>query len=512
VKRRHLLVLVLLLTLAGGGVFYFKWQVLGFPVDPYRDAEAWTVEARISFNRPSMGPVKASLKLPADPPGFVIFDEQFISRGYGLTTEVDNGVRRATWAVRRVQGDQALYYRATLFRDDETAPPQVTAAFPPVPRLEEPYATALQELVSRVRQESADIGTFAAATMRVTQGSESAVRLFLGNRPEPMARAELALNVLHSARIPAHIIQALRLGEDRRDVPLEYWIMVHNGEEWLYFDPRDGTRGLPANLLVWSWSGEPVLDVEGARGPMLSLSMRHTIEDALRIAELRAQLQHPRIMEFSLLDLPLQTQSLFSILLLVPIGGFLVVVLRNVVGISTFGTFMPVLVAMAFRETRLLNGVLLFVLIVAIGLSIRFYLERLRLLLVPRLAAVLTVVVLLMGVVSILSHRLGMEVGLSIALFPMVIIAMTIERMSIIWEERGPGEAMKEGIGTLVAAAAIYVVMITPEVKYFVLVFPEMLLIVLAAILLLGRYTGYRLTELVRFRALAGKGTSGGAK
>jgi hypothetical protein len=32
-------------------------------------------------------------------------------------------------------------------------------------------------------------------------------------------------------------------------------------------------------------------------------------------------------------------------------------------------------------------------------------------------------------------------------------------------------------------------------------VFPELLLIVLAVTLLLGRYTGYRLTELWRFRA-----------
>jgi len=372
VRLRHLLVLVLLLTAIGGGLFYFKWQVLGFPVDSHRDAETWTVEARVAFNRPSMGPAKATLQLPAAPPGFVIFDEQFISRGYGLTTEGDNGVRRATWAVRRVQGEQVLYYRATLFRSTDMPPPSVSAAFPPVPTLEEPYATALQELVSRVRQESADIATFAAAAMRVVQGSESAIRLFLGNRPEPAARAELATRILHSARIPAHIIQGLRLTEDRREVPLEYWILVHNGEEWLYFDPRDGSRGLPANLLVWSWNPEPVLEVEGARAPALSFSMRLTIEDALRIAELRAQRQHPRIMEFSLLDLPLQTQSLFSILLLVPVGAFIVVLLRNVVGISTFGTFMPVLVAMAFRETKLVNGLVLFVLIVAIGLYVVF--------------------------------------------------------------------------------------------------------------------------------------------
>ena len=40
--------------------------------------------------------------------------------------------------------------------------------------------------------------------------------------------------------------------------------------------------------------------------------------------------------------------------------------------------------------------------------------------------------------------------------------------------------------------------------QHLVFVFPELLLVVLAATLLLGRYTGYRLTELVRFRALEG--------
>jgi hypothetical protein len=506
VRLQHLLLLVLSLTLAGGGFFYYKWQVLGFPVQSHRDAETWTVEARLSFSRSAMGPVKVTMRLPSSPPGFAIFDEQFISRGYGLTLEGNQDARVATWAVRRAQGDQALYYRATLFRSQEVQAPRPSPPFPPVPRLEEPHATALQELVGRVRQESADIATFAAAAMRVVDGSEGTLRLFLGNRPAPLARAELTLMVLHSARIPAHIIQALRLVDDRRDAELEYWIAVHDSQQWIYFDPRDGSRGLPANVLVWSWDAAPVLEVPDGRSPALSFAMRRTIEDALHVAEIRAQRNHPRLMEFSILDLPLQTQSVYTILLLVPLGAFLVVLLRNVVGISTFGTFMPVLVAMAFRETQLVSGLVLFTLIVALGLTIRFYLERLRLLLVPRLAAVLTVVVLLMALVSIFSHRLGIEIGLSVALFPMVIMTMAIERMSIVWEERGPGVAIKEGVGTLAAAAVIYLLMIVPEVQYFLLVFPETLLVLLAAILLLGRYTGYRLTELLRFRALAGGG------
>ncbi|MFU8896707.1 MAG: UUP1 family membrane protein [Gammaproteobacteria bacterium] len=506
-RLRHLLILALSLVAAGGGLFYYKWQVLGFPVESDRDAQTWTVEARISFTRPQTGPAKVTMRLPAAPPGFIIFDEQFISRGFGLTQESGPDSRIATWAVRRVQGDQALYYRATLLRSREATPPlRDSPPFPQVPELEQPYGIALQELVARVRQESADIATFAAAAMRAVQDNDSGIRLLLGNQPEPIARAALVLKVLHSARIPAEIFQALRLIEDRHEAELEYWIMVHNGQEWLYFDAQDGSRGLPANLLVWAWNARPVLQLEGGRGAMLSFSTRHTIEDALRVAELKAKRQHPRIMEFSILDLPLKTQSMYSILLLVPLGAFLVVLLRNVIGISTFGTFMPVLVAMAFRETKLVSGLVLFTLIVALGLSIRFYLERLRLLLVPRLAAVLTVVVLLMVAVSIFSHRMGIEIGLSVSLFPMVIMTMAIERMSIVWEERGPGEAMKEGLGTLVAAALIYMLMITPQVQYILLVFPEVLLVLLAGILLLGRYTGYRMTELMRFKALAGDG------
>jgi hypothetical protein len=42
-----------------------------------------------------------------------------------------------------------------------------------------------------------------------------------------------------------------------------------------------------------------------------------------------------------------------------------------------------------------------------------------------------------------------------------------------------------------------------PHLTHLIFVFPELLLVILALALLLGRYTGYRLTELWRFRDLA---------
>jgi hypothetical protein len=77
---------------------------------------------------------------------------------------------------------------------------------------------------------------------------------------------------------------------------------------------------------------------------------------------------------------------------------------------------------------------------------------------------------------------------------------MTIERMSIVWEELGAFEAIKQGTGSLIAATIAYVIMNIKYVEHLVFVFPEILLIILAATILLRRYSGFRLLELRRLR------------
>ena len=205
--------------------------------------------------------------------------------------------------------------------------------------------------------------------------------------------------------------------------------------------------------------------------------------------------------EFSLLGLPLQTQQLYEILFTIPVGVAIIVLLRVFIGIETFGTFMPALIALAFRETQLLWGILLFLLLVTIGMAIRAALDHLKLLLISRLSVMLTFVVLIMAGISVFSHRLGLDNGLSVALFPMVIIAMTIERMSITWEERGGPRAILVAAGSLLAASVSYLAMSDPRVTHIAVTFPGTLLMLIGVLLVLGSYRGYRLNELFRFRA-----------
>jgi hypothetical protein len=161
---------------------------------------------------------------------------------------------------------------------------------------------------------------------------------------------------------------------------------------------------------------------------------------------------------------------------------------------------MPVLLALALLGMPLVSGLTMFVLIVIVGTWFRFLLSGLNLLVVPRVAACVVIVVLLMIIMSVASYKLGMTAGIKITLFPMIILAWTFERMSLIWEEQGGREAMLQVGGSIVVAVAAYAFMRVRQVEYWAFYFPELLLVVLAAILLMGRYTGYRLFELFRFR------------
>ena len=507
-NRHHLYLLAAVLTLVASGIVVYKAIVLQFPLHPVTEADAWDVEIRVSFQA-MHAPAKVSLYLPREDGPFAAADEQFISRGYGVNTRHEEGNRRVVWSIRRARGEQFLFYRATIrpvasLRETREKWPQIKT--PEI--VDDARKLAIDAVLADVRAHSADSETFVSEVIkRVSSVSpDGNVKSLLGRNTAMEDRIEVMSQVLAGANIPVRAVHGLRLQTYERDAQFIVWMEAWYENSWHSFDPLTGEPRLDPDLVTWWHGPSGLVEVTGGRNSEANVTVRLNREPAMQGALWRERELRPALFEFSVLGLPIETQAVYQILLAMPVGVFLLVVLRNVVGVKTFGTFMPVLIALAFRETNLLLGLLLFTLVVGMGLAIRFYLERLKLLLVPRLAAVLIVVLMLITLISIFSNQLGVYRGLSVALFPIVILTMTIERMSIVWEERGATEALQQGLGSLVVAACAYIVMNLNSVQYFVFVFPELLLILLAATLLLGRYTGFRLTELVRFRALSGGG------
>ena len=56
-SKHRVLILALILAVAGIGMFLYKVEILGFPLQPDEQAPVWTVEARLSFEA-GPGPVK----------------------------------------------------------------------------------------------------------------------------------------------------------------------------------------------------------------------------------------------------------------------------------------------------------------------------------------------------------------------------------------------------------------------------------------------------------------------
>jgi transglutaminase-like putative cysteine protease len=188
-----------------------------------------------------------------------------------------------------------------------------------------------------------------------------------------------------------------------------------------------------------------------------------------------------------------------NLILVLPLIAFFLVIIRNVIGLETFGTFSPMLLALAFLTTGLGWGLVVFAIIVGLGTGLRLTLQHLRLHLVSRVAILIAVVSVSMAGLIVLGATFGVGALLHASIFPMVIMANMIENFTNTQLERGTGEALRLTLSTLLVATCAYVGIENTGLKPLVFAFPEILVVVIGVELLLGRWRGLRLIEYLRF-------------
>lgn len=373
------------------------------------------------------------------------------------------------------------------------------------PLLENDQLAAMDRLVAKLGKKSSGPETFTSLLIQEfnEQSPDQDALFLLSSYREDNIR--LITDVLGYRGITAHRMRGIVLEDGRRRQTLSSLIKVHNGLNWVVFDPLTATLGLPDNFFIWQRGDGAILNVIGGRNSSLEFALVSNRLPVKTVISMGQRSPEVDFLDFSIYALPVEQQGIFKGLLLIPVAALVVVVMRILVAIRTSGTFMPVLIALAFIQTTLFIGLLIFIGLVGIGIWIRSYLSRLNLLLVSRVAAVIIVVILLMAVLAVVSYKLGLDQALTVTFFPTVIVAWTIERMSILWEEEGGHEVLVRGGGSLLVAVLAYMAMSNTLVAHLTFNFPELMLSLLGLILLLGKYTGFRLSELYRFRDM-GKG------
>ncbi|MES2477165.1 MAG: UUP1 family membrane protein [Verrucomicrobiota bacterium] len=505
--RWKLIVAVIILIGLGGGLAAYKVKRLGVPFWKGEQVNEWQVEARVSFLATSEK-VKARLSLP---PASVEEKngQEAGSLGYHYNIEPNLGEYTAVWSSDNREGPQALYFRVRfpdgIRSGGEPIAADLQSSEADTPNLTGSLGEAATNIVTRAKGISSDPDSLFTAIFDQVRTGESSQEFVLVKRHydkefKNSANMTMGIDLLAMAGVPARVAYGVKLDVDlgsQAPVPL---VEYYDGAYWKVRDPVEPSAVLDGrSIFVWHRGGGPLLDVTGGDNSRVTFAV---VKDRIPQARLTDLSDSPLLVS-TILGLPFAERAAFRYIVLIPLGAFVVVIMRNLIGVPTLGTFMPVLLALALLEIPLLRGLLMFSVIIAAGLWFRFLLSRLNLLVVPRVAACVVIVTLLMIMMTVLGSRMGMSSGVQITLFPMIILAWTIERMSLIWDEEGKRSALTQVGGSLVVSVLAYLFMRVPQVQYWAFYFPELLLVLLAGILMIGRYTGYRLSELSRFKTFA---------
>jgi hypothetical protein len=501
-----------LILISASGIIY-KNSVLGVPLSPDHERSMWLVEARVSYIAEG-NPSKVTIALPSMGDRNKANGQQ-ISLGYGFSKAKENHLPVGIWSARAPKGRQLLYYR-TVIDSDQMRYEFKQSKSRPVEKLSEVIDTisdesnttggsksvALGIIYREAKQRSADEATYVSRIQElISEDSEDDAYLllkrFYERKYEKDWKRSLAIDLLRQAGIPAKRAVGAKLIEDnssREPVKLIQYFDRPEGV-WRVILPHGGNL---KDILVWSLS-ETLLEVSGGKDSQVQF----TAVKERAPTEVADRMANSPWWVATISALPASERAPFRYAALIPLGVLAVVLLRNLIGLATLGTFMPVLLGLAFLELEMGPALIMLSSMLFGGLMFRAILSKFNLLVVPRVAACVVIVTLFMMAVSLLSYKLGATEGLRVTVFPMIVLAWTIERMSLIWDEEGAFSALYQVFGSLIAALGAFGMMQIEILQYWVEFFPEILLILLAIILLIGRYTGYRLFELFRFKNVA---------
>jgi alpha-L-glutamate ligase-like protein len=348
-------------------------------------------------------------------------------------------------------------------------------------------------LIDNVRKVFDAVSALRPAPFKGTTDALTALRL---QEASCNGRSRLMVACLRNMGIPARLVGGLILTSGKKRTSHQ-WLEAQLGGVWVPFDALNGHwASLPANYLRL-YTGD-----EGLFKHTTGLPFAYEFNITPRLILPQEGLEAVSVWKaFAEAGIPV---SLLQFLLLMPIGAVIVALMRNVIGVRTFGLFLPALLAVSMRETGFVVGSSAFVLVIALVAALHPLLERWRLMYTPRLVILLVAVVSLFLGISALGLYWGQIQFAYITLFPIVIVAITAERFARKWEESGAAGALSTALQTFVVVGGVYLALGSITLETAFLAFPVLFLSLVGLMLILGRWTGVRVSEYIRFRRVEG--------
>ena len=327
----------------------------------------------------------------------------------------------------------------------------------------------------------------------------SALTAYEQNKASCNGKARLFVALCRAKGIPARLKGGIILEETKKRTS-HLWTEVFIRDKWVPFDVLNGHFAyLPSHYLEL-YTGDHFLITHT---PNILFDYTYEMKKANHIPLINITanddiLNHP-ISLLKLSESGLMPKNVLYFLLLLPLGGLLIALFKNVVGLKTFGVFLPVLIAYTFTSTGFITGIILFLFITGLVALISVPLGKWGLLYTPKMVAILSFTV--MVIFSLITFGLTYDIDwlTSLSFFPIIIVAIMSERFARAIEEDGHQKAISTMLQTLIATSVCFLVFASVAIQTILLIFPELILITVVITLMLGKWIGLRLTEYSRF-------------
>jgi transglutaminase-like putative cysteine protease len=333
---------------------------------------------------------------------------------------------------------------------------------------------------------------------RPKTGNESADKALRSKRAGALGKARAMVALCRAAAIPARIVTGFIL-EETLDLQPHYWVEIHDDINWVPFDPEKGhARTLPRSYLPMNRNDDAIISSE----KITALATSYELEQVYDYTGLNLT-RDKRVTD--ILDLerfPPATRATFATLLMMPLGALLTAFCRSLLGIRCYGTFTPTLLALAAVYADKVTVFVLFAIVITIALSGRSIMPD-KLSRVPRLSVVFTIVAMSMVFGISLMDYFNYNPDAAVVLLPIVIVTTLIDRFYSALDEHGITIAMRRLGWTAVIGMLCYLVLRLEGVGYWILSYPEVHFITLAAILSLTLYKYRPLSKLKHFTWIA---------
>ncbi|MEY3000161.1 MAG: hypothetical protein RL648_375 [Verrucomicrobiota bacterium] len=515
--QRELAFAVILIAFACGIAFY-KVNALGYQIVEIQPEPGYQVTLEVAVEAADKA-VRVSTFLPAQSPRQRIRRESQTAPSFEFTVSPD---RQAVWESDGVKGPTVIRYEFFAQTEKQTFALPSGLLVNPSPN---PSLVQFLGQTDTIQAEDEDIialawelmpnGATSSAALRAVfdyvadeieyrpiRGATDAVTALKLQQASCNGKNRLFIALCRARGIPARFVKGLIL-ENASKRTTHAWSEVYLGNEWIPFCPTNGYFAeIPAKYLELAKTDRALF----IRTSSIGFDWTFTVEPKVtEFAEaIRANADNPLNFLNHWVSLEKNSVSihLIMVVLLIPIAATVVAIARTLVGLHTFGTFMPSLIAVSFLLTGYWTGSLFFMSIMLITGLMNLVLLRLHLLHLPRLVIILTIVVILIMLTSILATRLEIPGAAGISLFPIAILSLTSERLSQTIEEDGYLEAIKRVLITYLVSAACYALISNQSLQLLIAAFPELLLVNIAANLAIGSWHGIRLSEYIRFNLL----------